>query len=554
METAGRSTPPRGSLRRSPRTLLTLAFDVEGLPCLVVGGGRIGTRKALTLLDHGATVSVLAPALSTRLRMEACSGRLRWLPAEFAAGATTGYRLVVAATDSARVNAAIADEAAKQGTPCCNVSDRGRTRVLFPACSRVGEVTVAIHTGGTDCRRSRRLSKAAAAWLEAQQQDRPAAPAGMGGPSLKLVSSPAASAPPAGLVLLVGAGPGAPDLLTLRGLHALQRADVIIQDDLLPEDYVEHLPVDMSRTRLIRLGSGAARESQAEIGVMLVRLAGAGLVVARLKGGDPGVFGRLEEELSALYEAGIPVEVVPGTTAGLAAACAAGLPATRRGQGRSVALATARTADGGGVPELPRADTLLLYMGVAATREIQGRLLASGWAPETPCRIFERATQRFERVLDACLERLPELCTAMGVRSPALLMVGIGATSVGDSACHPRILCFGNNPQPYRCLGHVLHWPASHPDFPERLAPAEVALFQRPDEVDAICLRLAREDLPSHIWCEGDSTLDAALRRGLPAVAPPPLALARPRGPDRRHDAVTRLLKNDGLDVGSGHG
>jgi uroporphyrin-III C-methyltransferase/precorrin-2 dehydrogenase/sirohydrochlorin ferrochelatase len=508
----------------------------------VVGGGRIGTRKALTLLEHGADVSVMAPVLASRLLRESFAGRVKWLNREFVPGSTRGFRLVVAATDSPQTNAAIAGEALLGGVPCCNVSDRRGTAVVFPATRTVGDATLAVHTGGRDCRRSVDLCKVAAnALSHTQRLPRRATPGRMPltvvaagssppdglGPGIEGVSPRLrAGARPAcgpagrpGTVFLVGAGPGASDLVTLRGLRALMAADVIVQDELLPDDYLSRLPVDLGHVRVVRLGGKGTRESQGEIGRMLTRLAAAGNTVVRLKGGDPGVLARLEDELSVLARSGIPAEVVPGATVGTAAPAAAFLPLTRRERGRSFAVATVRAAGGATVRDLPRADTLMLYMGVHAAARVRALLVRSGWSLRTPCRIFERATQLFERRLDTCLRDLPRISAAMAVGSPALLLIGAGADRIPGSAPLPRILFFGDSPAPYRCLGHVLHWPAFHPELPPVLAPAEVALFERPEEVDAIVSRFGTARLPATTWCAGPDTLARAVGAGLNASA-----------------------------------
>ncbi len=191
-----------------------------------------------------------------------------------------------------------------------------------------------------------------------------------------------------GQVVFVGAGPGAADLLTLRGADRLRRADVVLFDALTDPALRELAP----RAQWIDVGKRGFADSagQATINALLVRHARSAALVVRLKGGDPSVFGRLEEELEALAAAGIACEVVPGVTAALAAAADTRRPLTRRGSGRSVALATAMTREGR-VEAGHRADTEVFYMAGRQLAALSRRLLAAGWPAETICSVVSRA-------------------------------------------------------------------------------------------------------------------------------------------------------------------
>ena len=191
-----------------------------------------------------------------------------------------------------------------------------------------------------------------------------------------------------GKVVFIGAGPGAADLITLRGARALARADVVLFDALTDPALRELAP----GARWIDVGKRGFADStgQATINALLVAHAGRVGCVARLKGGDPSLFGRLEEELEALAEAGIECEVIPGVTAALAAAAASQRPLTRRGVGRSVTLATAMTREG----ELQagkRADTEVFYMAGKQLGALARRLLQAGWPADAPCSVVSRA-------------------------------------------------------------------------------------------------------------------------------------------------------------------
>ncbi len=262
-----------------------------------------------------------------------------------------------------------------------------------------------------------------------------------------------------GKVYLVGAGPGAADLLTLRGLTALRDADVIIQDALLPPDYLAALPLSTRTKKVLRLEDGEARRCGGGILQEIVEFARAGRNVARLKGGDPGIFGRLAEEIDMLRAAGLDVEIIPGPSVATSASTSAGTPLTVRGRGRSFAVTTARNLGGDTVEELPRADSLAIQMWVEAAPVIARKLLDQGWPRETPVRIHERASMEYERVWRCSLDDLPERVSSLGVRPPALLIVG-AAAAVPTGRTLPVILYTGNRPANFRQHGQVLHWPA----------------------------------------------------------------------------------------------
>ncbi|MBX3601034.1 MAG: uroporphyrinogen-III C-methyltransferase [Rubrivivax sp.] len=232
-----------------------------------------------------------------------------------------------------------------------------------------------------------------------------------------------------GLVVFVGAGPGSADLITLRGARWLARADVVLADALADPALRPLAP----RARWVDVGKrGFGRAvAQARIDAMLVDEARRHAVVVRLKGGDPSVFGRLEEELQALQRAGIACEVVPGVTAALAAAADLQRPLTRRGRGRSVALTTAVTADGD-LGAGRHADTEVFYMAGRQLGALGRALRAAGWPAETPVAVVSRAGAP-DHV--ASSHRLDELAQAALLHAgrPAVVTVGVGAAAVAPA-------------------------------------------------------------------------------------------------------------------------
>jgi uroporphyrin-III C-methyltransferase len=230
----------------------------------------------------------------------------------------------------------------------------------------------------------------------------------------------------AGEVWLVGAGPGDPDLLTIKALKALQRADVVVHDGLVSGEILDLAP---SAARRISVAKRKSRHSyaQGEINRMLVAFAQEGLNVVRLKGGDPFIFGRGGEELEACREAGVECHVVPGVTAALAAGANAGAPLTHRGAAQAVTFVTGHAASGA-EPDLDweslakANQTVVIYMGVSTAAGIAARLIGAGRAGSTPALVVENASRADERRIVTTLAGLP--AAAESVHGPALLIVG----------------------------------------------------------------------------------------------------------------------------------
>ena len=246
-----------------------------------------------------------------------------------------------------------------------------------------------------------------------------------------LESALATEAPaPRGFVSLVGAGPGDPDLLTLRALRALQSADVILADRLVGPEIIararrEAEVVDVGKA------AGGEGESQERINRLLVHHARRGRRVVRLKGGDPLVFGRGGEEADWLARHGIPFEIVPGITAALGCAAYAGIPLTDRRHAETLHFVTAHGADAADRIDwrrlAGRRQTLVVYMGVAAAARVRERLLAARLPPATPAAVIENGTLPGQRVLLTDLAGLDSAVVAQGIRSPALLIIGEAA-------------------------------------------------------------------------------------------------------------------------------
>ncbi|MBN9517848.1 uroporphyrinogen-III C-methyltransferase [bacterium] len=232
-----------------------------------------------------------------------------------------------------------------------------------------------------------------------------------------------------GVVYLVGAGPGAADLITVRGLRVLRSADVVLYDALLSPDLLREARSGAELVAVGKRGYCVGSTRQEAIQDALVRLARGGKSVCRLKGGDPCVFGRGGEEAEALAEAGVPFEVVPGVTAASGACAAALIPLTHRGDGQSVTLVTGHhepaspdcTLDWAALARLP---TVVFYMAARHVGAITRKLVEHGMAADTPAAVVEAGTLPGERVVEGSLDRIGRLSGEAGVQAPALLVVG----------------------------------------------------------------------------------------------------------------------------------
>jgi len=230
-----------------------------------------------------------------------------------------------------------------------------------------------------------------------------------------------------GFVWLVGAGPGAADLITLRGLRLLQKAEAVVCDDLVNRDLLAHCPAGCER-HFVGKRAGLHGASQSQINALLVALAGAGKKVVRLKGGDPLIFGRAGEEMSTLRAAGIPFAIVPGVTAATAASAAAGLPLTHRDHSSAVVFVTGHQCaantnalDWAALAQL-RA-TLCFYMGVRRLPEIARNLRGHGMADDMPLAVISEASLPAQKILTGMLRDAEELSAGLAGQ-PALVVVG----------------------------------------------------------------------------------------------------------------------------------
>lgn len=444
--------------------LFPIFADLTDRLVLVVGGGAVAERKTLALLEASANVVVGAPALTPALAALVSEGRVRHLPGTFNPDWLQDVWLVVAATDDRTVNAAVSQAAEARRIFSNVVDDPELSSFQVPSIVDRSPVIVAISSSGVAPVLARRirerieslfdhtlgqLAGLAAVYRKRIRASHPELGARrrfydwlLDGPvagflrqqqpaqaEAALADALAAPIAPAeGSVVLVGAGPGDPGLLTLKALRALNEADVILYDRLVSDEVMSLARRDAERVPVGKLPGENHHATQARIHGLLVEYAQAGRRVVRLKGGDAFIFGRGGEELEFLRAHGVRYEVVPGITAALACAAYAGIPLTHREHAQSVRLITAHCRedeDNLDWPALAREkQTLAFYMGVGQLDLLTQRLLRHGRSPDTPFALIENGSRPEQRVVTGRLAQLPELARDHAVRSPALLIVG----------------------------------------------------------------------------------------------------------------------------------
>ncbi|NBE80264.1 uroporphyrinogen-III C-methyltransferase [Micromonospora rubida] len=407
-----------------------LGLRLAGLRVVVVGGGAVATRRVPALLDAGADVLLVSPELTPALRAHVDAGRLRWEPRRFAPGDLDGAWLVQAAVDDPAAAAVVSDAAAERRIFCVRADDRAAATAWTPAVTRHGPVTVAV-LGGGDPRRAMSVRDAVRALLSAGQHPGatpPAAQEGAGG-APRRSGAVEGGGPAAGRVALVGAGPGDPELITVKGWRLLTEADVVVADRLVPGLLLDELRPDVELVDASKIPYGPSR-AQEEINRILVDRALAGAFVVRLKGGDPYVFGRGGEELLACAAAGVPVTVVPGVTSSIAAPAAAGVPVTHRAVAHDFTVVSGHLA-----PDSPASlvrwealaglrGTLVILMGLKNLAAITETLIAHGRPAGTPAAVVQEGTTGGQRSLRSTLGAVAADVLAAGLRPPAVVVVG----------------------------------------------------------------------------------------------------------------------------------
>ncbi len=263
-----------------------------------------------------------------------------------------------------------------------------------------------------------------------------------------------------GKVYLIGAGPGAADLITLRGIRAIRKSQVLILDYLLPNHFLDELLIDIKNKQVEWLKNDSQRKGQGQINDMMLKASLEGKSVARIKTGDPHIFGRGMEELEFLVNNGIATEVIPGLSAATAFSSLTDYALTQRVKGSSFAAVTARCVGGEINEKFPKADSLIIFMGVAVFEKVVEKLLADEWSPETPTLILEKVSMPWQRQVKGTLSSIAADMRHANIEAPAILIVGQAASLDEQQSLRPRILFTGLDPANFLALGVIVHWPA----------------------------------------------------------------------------------------------
>ncbi|MEO1092010.1 MAG: siroheme synthase CysG [Pseudomonadota bacterium] len=442
-------------------------LDLRGQRVAVAGGGETAVAKLRLLLKTEAKIIVLAADACTQIRRWHDERRLVWQARPFAHEDAVCIRLVYAASADGAEDARVKALAEAAGVLVNVVDDLEASAFITPAIVDRDPVTVAIGTEGAAPVLARRIKAqnearlpvtlgTLAALARDRRPDVEALPPGRarrafwsdyfddwGPKALTEGGEPAvatafaeklagarmeAATPRTGKVVLVGTGPGDPELLTLKARRCLHEADVVIHDRLVTPEILELARREAVIVEVGKTPSGPAWR-QDDINALLIGHARDGAVVARLKAGDPLVFGRADEEIEALEAAGIACEIIPGVTSAAAAAASVGRSLTRRRRNQAVTLMTAH--DVAGLAEhdwrhLTRPDAVAaVYMGVRAARFLQGRLLLHGAAPSRPVTIVENASRAHEKRVTTTLGALADAITAAEIHGPAVIFLGL---------------------------------------------------------------------------------------------------------------------------------
>jgi uroporphyrin-III C-methyltransferase len=394
------------------KSFLPLNIRIDNRKILFVGGGKIALHKIKTVAQYTRNITILAPEITDELhQMEFTEIRNVYEKSDLA-----GFFLLYACTNDQAVNRRIQEDAAACGILVNVVDNRELSDFISPAVIKQREMTIAVSSNGENVKKS-------VAWRNrlktiVQQRDFCGADQHEN-PSTKAITDDAARASESfkkGFVYLIGAGPGDPELLTLKAARLLREAEVILYDDLVSDELIAHY-------NALKICTGKRKNSHAfeqeAINAEILRHALQGKVVARLKGGDPFIFGRGGEEIQALRDNGIGYEIIPGITAAQGASAYTEIPLTLRQVSSSVAFCTGHPAN---KIEVPATGTIVFYMVATTLHEVLDAVAKKGWHEQTPVALVQNATRYNQSVMSGTLGEWRR--KSPSITSPALLFIG----------------------------------------------------------------------------------------------------------------------------------
>lgn len=443
--------------------IFPISLKLQQQRCLIVGGGHIALRKATLLAKAGAIIDIVAPEIEEQLLQLVTAISGQYFAEVFSEKfLSTPYRLVIAATNDPQVNKTVFEQCEVRNLLVNSVDDIPNCRFMVPAIIDRSPLVISVASNGTSPVLSRQI----------RTQLETSIPHGMGklaefsgkwrnqvkekisnpderrifwenlyasplkeqvfNDNLDIADSMLEQAllewkAPKGEVYLVGAGPGDPELLTLKALRLMQQADVVIYDRLVSQPILELCRRDSTK---IYVGKARSNHSVPQDGInaLLVEYAQQGKRVCRLKGGDPFIFGRGGEEIQELFQAGVPFQVVPGITAASGCSAYAGIPLTHRDYAQSVRFLTGHLKEGS--PELPwnelvyENQTLVLYMGLVGLERICEQLIAHGQRPDMPVALISKGTTPEQKVVVGSLADIASKVTEHQIHAPTLTIIG----------------------------------------------------------------------------------------------------------------------------------
>jgi uroporphyrin-III C-methyltransferase len=436
-------------------SLLPIFLKLAGRRCLLVGAGNVALDKIGTLLKTGLNLRVVAPEAREEIRQLALEGKLEWIERCFQDSDLDGNFLVITATDSPQVNAQVYRGCLERNILVNSVDDIPNCDFYFGSIVSRGDLLIAISTSGESPAVAQRLRREIDAqlpedlglWLEQLGELRrevlAAQPAGeerkallhrlaqlplceaAGCPARVLAGQPVVApklSSEQGTVYLVGAGPGDPDLLTVKATRLIQSAEIVLHDDLVPQAILDLAPPG-ANIQNVGKRCGTKTVTQEEINLLMIGHARAGRSVVRLKSGDPLLFGRAAEEIDALNAAGIPFEIVPGITAAFAAAAALGCSLTDRRTASSVLFSTGHHAQSHNHSPITEIEdtTRVVYMPGRELRLLAREWLEEGLPPEFPCAVVSRAAHPEQQIRWTTLGALGDQEPTV---APSLLLAG----------------------------------------------------------------------------------------------------------------------------------
>ena len=443
--------------------IFPISLKLQQQPCLIVGGGHIAYRKAVLLAKAGAKVDVLAPEIDVNLLQLVQQSQGQYVQDVFSPStALRHYRLVIAATDNNLVNQQVFAACEAENVLVNSVDDPPHCRFMVPAIIDRSPLVISVASNGTSPVLSRqirtqlestiphgmgKLAEFSGQWRAAVKQkivnpderrifweELYASPLkeqvfndNLDAANQSIQQALAEWQKPKGEVYLVGAGPGDPELLTLKALRLMQQADVVIYDRLVSAPILELCRRDAEKVYVGKARSNHA-VPQEGINALLVKYAQAGKRVCRLKGGDPFIFGRGGEEIQELYEAGVSFQVVPGITAASGCSAYAGIPLTHRDYAQSVRFLTGHLKEGS--PELPWSElvyehqTLVLYMGLVGLESICEKLIAHGQRADMPVALISKGTTPEQKVVVGTLADIASKVAQHHIQAPTLTIIG----------------------------------------------------------------------------------------------------------------------------------